>query len=349
MLPPFGLPAVLTQWQFAPIVTAFVVVSVGLYLWGVIRVARRHPARPWPAWRTAAFLGGMLVLVLATQSSIGKYDDLLFYDHMVQHLMLLMVAPPLLIAAQPITLLLHASRNPLHTWVKRMLRSRVASFLTWPVFGAVAYALAVLAAHLTSLATYFERNQTAHDAEHAMFLIIGYLFFLPLLGREPIRWRLSYPVRFVVLVLLMPVDTFTGLALGYGSATSPGVPTGPRPAWAPSPVSDLHLGGAVMWIGGDGIMFVLMMLVFLMWSRDERAAVSGHGFFERARQANLATLVASYQAAASGTGPVTARTDVPADQPVIDGRGGIDDDEHLAAYNAYLARLNQHPSHGAPS
>ena len=104
-----------------------------------------------------------------------------------------------------------------------------------------------------------------------------------------------------------------------------------------------------MWIGGDAIMFVLMMLVFLMWSRDERAAVSGHGFFERARQANLATLVASYQSAASGTGPVTARTEAAADQPVIDGRGGIDDDEHLAAYNAYLARLNQHPSRGAPS
>jgi cytochrome c oxidase assembly factor CtaG len=349
MLPPFGLPAVLTQWQFAPIVTALVVVSVGLYLWGVIRVARRHPGRPWPAWRTGAFAGGMLVLVLSTQSGIGSYDDLLFYDHMVQHLMLLMVTPPLLIAGQPLTLLLHASRNPLHTWVKRVLRSRVASFLTWPVFGAVAYALGVLATHLTSLATYFERNQTAHDAEHALFVIIGYLFFLPLLGREPIKWRLSYPVRFVVLVLLMPVDTFTGLALGYGSANSPGAPAGPRPAWAPSPVSDLHLGGAVMWIGGDAIMFALMMLVFLMWSRDERAAVSGHGFFERARQANLATLVASHQRATSGAGLVTARTEAGAGQPVIDGRGGIDDDEHLAAYNAYLARLNQHPPGGAPN
>jgi cytochrome c oxidase assembly factor CtaG len=346
MLPRFGLTAVLTQWQFAPIVTAVVVVSVGLYLWGVIRVARRHPARPWSAWRTAAFLGGMLVLVLATQSGIGSYDDLLFYDHMIQHLMLLMVAPPLLIAGQPLTLLLHASRNPLHTWAKRVLRSPVAGFLTWPVFGAVAYALAVPAAHLTSLATYVERNQTAHNAEHALFVIIGYLFFLPLLGREPIKWRLSYPIRFVVLVLLMPIDTFTGLALGYGSASSPGVPTGPRPAWAPPPVSDLHLGGAVMWVGGDGIMFALMMLVFLMWSRDERAAVSGHSFFERARQANLATLVASHQAAASGAGPVTAATEAGTGQPRADGRGGIDDDEHLAAYNAYLARLNQHPSDG---
>ena len=340
MLPPFGLSAVVTQWQFAPIVTGFAVIAVGLYGWGVIRVARRHPARPWPAWRACLFVVGVAVIVLATQSGIGAYDDLLFYDHMVQHLMLLMVAPPLLIAGQPLTLLLHASRNPLHTWTKRVLRSRVASFLTWPVFGAVAYALGVMAAHLTGIATYVERNQTAHNAEHALFVIIGYLFFLPILGREPIRWRLSYPVRFVILVLLMPVDTFTGLALGYGSASSPGVPTGPRPGWAPSAISDLHLGGAVMWIGGDGIMFVLMMLVFLMWSTDERASVSGRSWFERARQENLATLVASQQPAAAGAAVVGVGAP---DSRSTESRSTIDDDEHLAAYNAYLARLHQPP------
>ena len=332
MLPPFSLSAVLTQWQFAPIVTGVAAVAVGLYGWGAIRVKRRHPVRPWPLWRAGMFFGGILVLVLATQSGIGAYDDLLFYDHMIQHLMLLMVVPPLLIAGQPLTLLLHASRNPLHSWTKRVLRSRLASFLTWPVFGAVTYALAVMAVHLTAVANDLERNQTGHAAEHALFVLVGYLFFLPILGSEPIRWRLSYPVRFVVLILLMPVDTFTGLELGYGSASSPGIPGGSRPAWAPSPVSDLHLGGAVMWIGGDAIMFGLMMLVFLMWSRDERAAVSGQSFFERARQANLATLIASNE-------PVLAEADT---------GGGVDDDEHLAAYNAYLARLNHQPP-GGPS
>src|SRR5580704_6259613 len=340
MLPPFGLAAVLTQWRFAPIVTGCAVIAVGLYCWGVIRVARRHPARPWPAWRTSVFIAGIAVIVLATQSGIGAYDDVLFYDHMVQHLMFLMVAPPLLIAGQPLTLLLHASRNPLHTWAKRFLRSRLANFLTWPVFGAVAYALAVLAAHLSAIANYVDQNQLAHNAEHALFVLIGYLFYLPILGHEPIRWRLSYPVRFVILVLLMPVDTFTGLALGYGSASSPGVPTGPRPAWAPSPVSDLHLGGAVMWIGGDGIMFGLMMLVFLMWSTDERASVSGRSWFERARQENLATLVASQQPAAAGAAVVGVGAP---DSRSTESRSTIDDDEHLAAYNAYLARLHQPP------
>jgi len=332
MLPPFGAAAALTQWQFAPIVTACVIVAAGLYGWGVVRVAKRHPARPWPGWRTAMFGAGLAVVVLATESGIGVYDDLLFWDHMVQHLLLIMVAPPLLIAGQPITLLLHASRNPLHSWTKRVLRSRIAAFLTWPVFGALAYTAAVAAAHLTGFANLVERNQTVHDLEHALFLVVGYLFFLPILGREPIRWKLSYPVRFVALVLIMPVDTFTGLVLGYGTATSPGVPIGPRPAWAPSPVQDLHLGGAVMWIGGDCIMFGLMMLVFLMWSTDERAGTDGRGWFERARRENLATLVASQQTAATA-GAAT----------LPEGRGGIDDDEHLAAYNAYLARLNQPP------
>jgi cytochrome c oxidase assembly factor CtaG len=277
--------------------------------------------------------------VLATESGIGSYDDVLFWDHMVQHLMLIMVAPPLLIVGQPITLLLHASRNPLHTWVKRIVRSRPASFLTWPAFGIAAYAGAVMAAHLTGLANQVETNQALHDAEHALFLVVGYLFFLPILGREPIRWRLSYPVRFIILVLVMPVDTFTGLVLGYGTAGTPGVPQGPRPAWAPAPVQDLHTGGAVMWIAGDAIMFGLMMLVFLMWSMDEKAATSGRGWFEAARRASLATLVASHPApgAAAERGDAAAAAGPAARW---DERGGVDDDEHLAAYNAFLARLN---------
>jgi cytochrome c oxidase assembly factor CtaG len=346
MLRPFGWQAVVTVWQFAPVVTGFVVVAAGLYLWGVRRVARRHQARRWPAWRTGLFLGGLAVVVLATESGIGSYDDLLYWDHMLQHLMLLMIAPPLLILGQPITLLMHASRNPLHTWIKRLLRSRVASFLTWPVFGCVAYAGAVIGAHLTGLANLVESNQVVHNIEHAAFLLIGYLFFLPILGSEPIRWRLSYPVRLVILFLIMPVDTFTGLMLGYGTAGTPGLPTGPRPAWAPSPLSDLHTGGAVMWIAGDGSMFVLMMLVYLIWMTDTRASATGHGWLEAARRASLGSLVgagtgprpaAGGEGTASGEGAVAQ----PGAASIWDGRGGIDDDEHLAAYNAFLARLNE--------
>jgi len=350
MLPPFGWEAAVSRWQFAPVVTGFVVIAAGLYLCGARRVTKRHPARPWPPWRTAMFLGGLAVVVVATQSGIGAYDDVLFWDHMVQHLMLIMVAPPLLIAGQPVTLLLHASRNPLHTWAKRVVRSRVVSFLTWPVLGFVAYSAAIAAAHLTDLANLVATNESVHNAEHAAFLLVGYLFFLPILGHEPIRWRLSYPVRFVILVLVMPVDTFTGLVLGYGNAGTPGIPPGPRPVWAPGLVQDLHWGGAIMWVGGDAIMFGLMMLVFLVWSRDERPAASGRGWLETARKASMASLVAAHPAAsAPGPGGQPAGDPAGHDPAAGDlaaggdwsGPGGIDDDEHLAAYNAFLARLNE--------
>ncbi len=398
MLPPFGWQAALERWEFAPVVTAIVAVIAALYLWGAWRVRRRHPARPWPWWRTAFFLAGLLVVVLATESGIGAYDEL-FWVHMVQHLMLIMIAPPLLVVGQPVTLLLHASRNPLHTWAKRVIRSRVVTFLTWPPFGFVAYAATIAATHLSGLTTLVLTNQGIHDAEHALYLIVGYLYFLPIFGREPIRWRLSYPMRLMMLVLTMPVDTFTGLVLSTQSSPIPGMTAAGRPAGSPGLVQDVHWAGAIMWIGGDAIMFGYMLLVFLQWARaEERVGGRGGGWLEEVRTARFESMVkpappASPAAAApAGTagsagpagsagsagavgtagpagpagsagavgtvgtagsaGPVgtgepvgTAEPGSGAPVPAAAGErpvpGTIDDDEHLAAYNAYLARLNQ--------
>ena len=375
MLPRFGWQAVLTQWEFAPIVTALTAIAAVLYVWGVWRVHRRHPARPWPLWRTAFFLGGLVVVVLATQSGIGAYDDVLFWDHMVQHLMLIMIAPPMLVVGQPVTLLLHASRNPLHTWTKRVIRSRVVTFLTWPPFGLVAYAVTIVATHLTGLTTYVLTHPLAHDAEHALYLVVGYLFFLPILGREPIRWRLSYPIRFLLLALAMPVDTFSGLILANSATPIKGGDELPPPG-SPGPIQDVHWAGAVMWIGGDAIMFGFMMLVYLAWARSDRPGVRNRGWLETVRTANFDALVGrpgqagageptqtaqtaqagqtaqtGQAAGAAGAGQAVAGTGAPQGGPGGPGgqtapalaaaRGNIDDDEHLDAYNAYLARLNQ--------
>src|SRR6202034_317145 len=149
MLPPFSWSEAATNWQFAPIVTGFTAILAALYLWGAFRVRKRHPRRPWPLGRTILFLLGLLVINLATQSGIGTYDDTLFWDHMIQHLMLIMIAPPLLVLGQPVTLLLHASRNPLHTWAKRVVRSWAVTFLTWPPFVLVLYAATIAGTHLT--------------------------------------------------------------------------------------------------------------------------------------------------------------------------------------------------------
>ncbi len=325
-LPPFGWTEAVTRWQFAPVVTGFTMLFAGLYLWGVLRVRRRHPARPWPLPRAAAFLGGLLVVVLATESGVGTYDETLFWVHMIQHLMLIMIAPPLLVAGQPVTLLMHASRNPLHTWVKRVVRSRPVAWVTWPAVGVAAYAATIVGTHLTGFMNLVLTNGTVHNLEHVLYLVVGYLYFLPLVGREPLRWKVSYPLRLFLLFIAMPVDAFTGVVLNsYG--TDPFRPLLPR-SWGPSQLDDVHTGGAVMWVGGAAIMFVVIMVTFFAWSRETRPS-GGMGWLESARRANLAERVSEGTVAA--TAPGTSR---------IGQSTSIDDDEHLAAYNAYLARLN---------
>jgi cytochrome c oxidase assembly factor CtaG len=338
VLPPFGVWQALGRWQWAPVVTIAVALVGAAYLWGVVRVARRHPARPWPKWRTGLFLGGLLVIVLATESGVGTYDDVLFYDHMIQHLLLIMVAPALLVAGRPVTLLMHASRNPLHTWTKRIVRSRVVAALTFPAFGIAAYAATIVGTHLTSFMNLVLTNEPVHNAEHALYLVVGYLYLLPLVGSDPIRWRLSYPIRLIFLFIAMPVDAFTGVALGSYSSNPFPVTSGMRTrTWGPSPLDDVHIGGAVMWVGGSAIMFVLIMFVFLGWSRQAQGADS-RGWLETARRASLEQLTTAGPAAGATAGSPAGATA----RPARSSRSDIDEDEdQLAAYNAFLARINQ--------
>src|SRR5262249_52006684 len=125
------------------------------------------------------------------------------------------------------------------------------------------------------------------------------------------------------------------------------VPTDPRPPGAPAPVQDLHWAGAIMWVGGDAIMLAFMMLVGLAWARDDRASLGG--WLEAARRSRFGGRVPGAgggQAGAAAPAPGSLvpgpqrRSGAPGEPRTPAGQGTIDDDEHLAAYNAYLARLN---------
>jgi cytochrome c oxidase assembly factor CtaG len=342
MLPPFTWSEAAFNWQFAPIVTGFTVVLAAAYLWGAFRVRRRHPRRPWPVGRTAAFMLGLLSVNIATQSGIGTYDDTLFWDHMTQHLLLLMVAPPLLVSGMPVTLLLHASRNPAHAWVIKIIRSKPVVWITWPAVGIVAYGAVIVGTHLTNFMNLVTQYDAVHQAEHVLYLAVGYLYFLPLVGKEPIKWKMSYPLRLFLLFLAMPVDAFTGVVLG-SYQTYPFLPMAPR-NWGPTPLNDLHQGGAVMWIGGAAIMFAVIMVTFFSWSREPRSSAS-MGWFETARRATIADRISE------GAPPTAAATVRGAESGA--GQGGrrpadVDEsDDQLAAYNAYLARLNKPVSQGS--
>jgi cytochrome c oxidase assembly factor CtaG len=319
--PPLTLHTAFSQWEFAPVVTAGLIVAALLYAVGVWRVRRDHPARPWPLLRTASFATGLATIAIATQSSIGAYDDVLFWIHMWQHLLLLMVAPVFLLLGQPITLLLHASRNPLHTWTKQLVRSRVLSALTFPPVGVLLYIGCVVGTHLTGFMNLTLEHPVVHDLEHVLYLVVGYLYFLPLIGKEPIRWRLSFTGQLFLLVLAMPVDTFTGVVLLQTNHELFPAYAGRR-SWGPGLVDDLHAGGASMWIGGDAIMFVIIIATFITVLHSRRTLDAGK-WLESARDSRFSSLTGAAVASSPGS------TD--------------EDDDKLTAYNDYLARLNAGP------
>lgn len=274
-----SLSTALTTWRLEPFAAAPVAVLAACYLSAMIAVRhrrRRRSARAWPAVRTLAFLGGLCTVTVATQGWVAIHDDTSLADHMIQHLLLIMVAPPLLIAGRPVTLLLHAVGNPWHTRVKRVVRSRTVAALTWPAAGLALYTAAVLGTHLTGLVL---ARGAVHDAEHAVYLLAGYLYFLPVIGSEPIRWRLPTFGRYLLLLAGMPADLVTGAVLMLHG------PIGPFAG------ADVRTAGVIMLAGGDLIMtgLAVVLSVALMRERTRRTVGPADLAAYNARLASLET------------------------------------------------------------
>ena len=246
--------------------------AAALYVWGVVRVNRMEPGRPWSVKRTAAFLGAIVLVFVAIELVVGVYDDTLFYDHMIQHLMLIMLAAPLIAMGAPVELLERSTTGSTHDAVTRVLGSRVAGVIGHPITGFLLYTVLVPAVHLTSLYNTMLTNDLAHDNEHLMFLIVGYLFWRPVVAIEPTRHPLTPALRLVYLMLAVPIDTFSGLVLLSANHEMFSAYLGMHRSWGPSLIGDLHIGGAIMWVAGDSLMALAMIPVVLVWVRSEDQA-----------------------------------------------------------------------------
>jgi len=254
----------LNEWHLNwPAIIAFGLMVVG-YAWRVHLLRGR--GQSWSPWRTAAFNAGITISFLATQSVIGVYDMEYLSFHMIQHLLLIMVAAPLFALSRPLDLVRY-SGGPR---AEKFLASPVMRVVTHPLFGFAAYFIFIPVAHLSGLFTLMMEHTAVHHAEQVAFVVIGYLFFRVAFGSE--QGRTLHPgLRLLFVMAAVPVDTFTGLALmmsnhlpftGYLAMT----PMGTSPAEA---LANVHLGGAIMWIGGDALMLLACIPVVVQWVRWE--------------------------------------------------------------------------------
>lgn len=267
-----------TEWRLDPLFAFACVAAVVVYLRWARRLARRGDR--WPVGRTVSWVAGVAIVAWDTNGAPTIYGEILFSAHMVQHMMLAMLVPLLLVLAAPITLLLRAvparkdgSRGP-REWVLAFVHSRWGAFVSQPVVAAVVFVAGMIVFYYSPLFEWSLRSHVGHVWMVVHFTLAGYLFANALVGIDPGPSRPPFPQRLVLLFATMAFHAFFGVALM--SQTSLLVAdwfgnTG-RP-WGLSAIEDQQRGGAVAWGIGELPTVALAIVVALLWTRsDEREA-----------------------------------------------------------------------------
>jgi putative membrane protein len=276
--PPVQLHTLITGWQtdWLSLVTVAVDIALGA---GYVLAARRlsHKGRHWSPWRTASFLAGIVTILVATASGLASYDDSVFSIHVIQHLLLMNVAPIFLVLGAPVTLALQASGRHTQTTILRVLHHPIVEIITNPLVVLFFFSVTMIGYFLTPFYPFSLEHPLVHDLTHLHFLITGCLYWWLVVGIDPSRWRLTPPMKLGFLAVDIPVGTLLGLALTQASVSV-----------APSfhTLADTQQGGGILWIASELFTFAAIGIVVFQWMRsDTREAARG----DRRADADYAT------------------------------------------------------------
>ena len=265
--------ALVHGWTFPPFLTLFSVLALILYLrgWRVGHALRPHEL---PVWRAICFCSGVLAFWLAIASPISVYDDVLLTAHMIQHLILMSVAPPLILLGAPAVPMLRGLPRPiLQRIFAPLLRSsvirQIVHGLLRPVTGWLAFNVAFLGWHIPGAFELALHSETWHEVEHACFFFTAILFWWTVIQPWPSRDIFS---RWKVIPYLLTADFVnTGLSafLAFsGRVFYPSYAGAPR-VFSVSPINDQIAAGAFMWVFGSLIYLVpAVVTVFRLVESD---------------------------------------------------------------------------------
>jgi cytochrome c oxidase assembly factor CtaG len=267
-LPPFTLSRVFTTWTVDPLLTVLTVWAAGAYLFGVWVLHDRGVR--WPLGRTLSFVVlGLGSLFFATSSGLGAYDTTLLSVHMVQHMVLSMVVPLFLALGAPVTLMLRTLRNRPRRVLLTVLHSRVARVLSFPPLTFLLFVISPWALYFTSWYDASLRSVYVHEMMHVHLVLVGCLFFWPLVGIDPVPGRVQFPFRLLLIVLTLPFHAFLGVTIMGQEELIAGSWYRALPmSWLPSPAADQHVAGGILWASGDLVGLVFLGVLFSQWVRS---------------------------------------------------------------------------------
>ncbi|MFF2361565.1 cytochrome c oxidase assembly protein [Streptomyces sp. NPDC058122] len=302
-LPPFTLGRGL-EWSADPFFLVACLLGLGLYGWGVVRLARRGDAWSWG--RTAAFVTGVLTVMLVMCTRLNDYGMVMFSVHMVQHMVISMLSPILLLLGAPITLALRAlpvaakrgSKGP-RELLLMFLHSRYMKIVTHPAFTIPMFIASLYGLYFSPLFDFLMGSAAGHIVMMCHFLLVGLFFFWPIMGVDPGPHRPGYLMRMLELFAGMPFHAFFGISLMMASGPMVESYKNPPASLGLDALADQTAAGGIAWAFSEIPSVLVLLALLFQWHNSEQ------------RQAR--------------------RLDRAADR---------DGDKELEAYNAYLASLN---------
>ncbi|MEW2572149.1 cytochrome c oxidase assembly protein [Streptomyces sp. NPDC047070] len=301
-LPPFTLGRGL-EWSPDPFFLVACLVGLALYGWGVARLVRRGDA--WPVGRTVAFVVGVLTVMLVLCTGLNDYGMVMFSVHMVQHMVISMLSPILILLGAPITLALRAlptagrGRKGPRELLLMLLHSRFMRVVTHPAFTIPLFIASLYALYFSPIFDFLMDSKTGHIAMMCHFLAVGLVFFWPIMGVDPGPHRPGYLMRMLELFAGMPFHAFFGIALMMASEPMVETYKNPAASLGIDALSDQTAAGGIAWAFSEIPSVLVLLALLFQWYRSDQ------------RQAR--------------------RSDRAADR---------DGDKELEAYNAYLASLD---------
>ncbi|WP_199546505.1 cytochrome c oxidase assembly protein [Streptomyces sp. N35] len=302
-LPPFTLGRGL-QPSFDAFFAIGCLLALLLYGYGVLRLVRRGDR--WPIGRTVSFVIGVLSIALVMCTQLNDYGMVMFSVHMVQHMVISMLSPILLLLGAPITLALRAmpvasrrGRKGPRELLLMLLHSRYMKVVTHPAFTIPMFIASLYGLYFTPLFDFLMESKPGHIAMMVHFLAVGLVFFWPIMGVDPGPHRPGYVMRMLELFAGMPFHAFFGIALMMATEPMVGTYMHPPASLGIDALADQEAGGGIAWAFSEIPSVVVLVALLFQWRKSEE------------REAK--------------------RKDRAADR---------DGDKELEAYNAYLASLN---------
>jgi putative copper resistance protein D len=259
--PPIDAHTVLTRTAGGLFPVAVAVVLLALGIWYVVATRRlAGRGRHWSLWRTFSFLLSLVAVEFALGGSVALLANYSFSAHVFQHLLLMVLAPPLAALGAPMTLALQTSKRPTKRFLLRVLHSRPFALISHPIPVFFLYYLSMYAFFLTGALNYAMDHMWLMDLINLGFLGGATLFWWPMVGLDPIpHWRMTPGFKLLNLLIGVPVESFLGIALMMMGA----------PAASMYTLGSTHYGGGVLWVGTELATFGALVPIFVQWSRTD--------------------------------------------------------------------------------